>query len=110
VLRARLAPAMISTPGQRVPRRRQRGALPAWLPSGQTRAEPLRDDPFRRRFGTAQPVARARWRRCFALSLAFRTLARMAVLALAVFIADFPRRGPLPQCQWVPPPGAWTFR
>ena len=44
--RARLAPAMISMPGHRGPRRRQRGALPAWLPSGQARAEPLRDDPF----------------------------------------------------------------
>ena len=31
--RARLAPAMISTSGHRGPRRRQRGALPAWLPS-----------------------------------------------------------------------------
>jgi hypothetical protein len=30
VRRARLAPAMISTPGQRASRRRQRGALPAW--------------------------------------------------------------------------------
>jgi hypothetical protein len=28
--RARLAPEMISTPGNRDPRRRQRGALPAW--------------------------------------------------------------------------------
>jgi hypothetical protein len=28
--RARLAPAMISTPGHRASRRRQRGALPAW--------------------------------------------------------------------------------
>ena len=30
VRRARLAPAMISTPGLRASRRRQRGALPAW--------------------------------------------------------------------------------
>ena len=30
VRRARLAPAMISTPGHRASRRRQRGALPAW--------------------------------------------------------------------------------
>jgi hypothetical protein len=30
VRRARLASAMISTPGQRASRRRQRGALPAW--------------------------------------------------------------------------------
>ena len=30
VPRARLAPAMISTPGHRTSRRRQRGALPAW--------------------------------------------------------------------------------
>jgi hypothetical protein len=43
VLRARLAPAMISTPGQRVLRRRQRRALPAWFACG--RAAPLdRDD------------------------------------------------------------------
>jgi hypothetical protein len=32
VPRARLAPAMISTPGPRVSRRRQREALPAWSP------------------------------------------------------------------------------
>jgi hypothetical protein len=32
------------------------------------------------------PVARARWRRCFAFSLAFRLLARMALLALAGFL------------------------
>jgi hypothetical protein len=30
VRRARLAPAMISTPGHRASRRRQRGAVPAW--------------------------------------------------------------------------------
>src|SRR6516162_3551859 len=30
VRRARLAPAMISTPGHQASRRRQRGALPAW--------------------------------------------------------------------------------
>jgi hypothetical protein len=45
VRRARLAPAMISMPGHRGPRRRQRGALPAWLLSGRARAEPLRGDP-----------------------------------------------------------------
>jgi hypothetical protein len=33
----------------------------------------------------AQAVALARWRRCFALSLAFRLLARIVVLDLAVF-------------------------
>jgi hypothetical protein len=32
VPRARLAPAMISTPGHRASRRRQREALPAWSP------------------------------------------------------------------------------
>jgi hypothetical protein len=37
VRRARLAPAMISMPGHRAPRRRQRGALPAWLQSGAKR-------------------------------------------------------------------------
>jgi hypothetical protein len=36
-------------------------------------------------FGTAQPVARARWRRCFAFSLALRLLARIVVLALMIF-------------------------
>jgi hypothetical protein len=34
VRRARLALAMISTPGHRASRRRQRGALPAWSYSG----------------------------------------------------------------------------
>jgi hypothetical protein len=38
--RARLAPEMISMPGNGVLRRRQRGALPVWLPFGQAR--PLR--------------------------------------------------------------------
>jgi hypothetical protein len=38
--------------------------------------------------GAVQPVARARWRRCFAFSLAFRLLARIALLDLAVFIAQ----------------------
>jgi hypothetical protein len=32
----------------------------------------------------AQAVARARWRRCFALSLAFRLFARIVLLDLAV--------------------------
>jgi hypothetical protein len=34
---------------------------------------------------TAQPAARARWRRCFALSLALRLLARIILLDLAIF-------------------------
>src|SRR4029077_21246123 len=38
-----------------------------------------------RSFATAQEVARARWRRCFAFSLALRLLARIVVLDLAVF-------------------------
>jgi hypothetical protein len=33
----------------------------------------------------AQPFARARWRRCFALSLAFRLFARIALLDFVVF-------------------------
>ena len=41
-----------------------------------------------RSFATAQEVARARWRRCFAFSLALRLLARIVVLALMVFIAS----------------------
>lgn len=44
---ARLASAMISTPGHREPRRRQRGALPAWFP-----------------FARAQPLLRFTWGRC----------------------------------------------
>jgi hypothetical protein len=36
--------------------------------------------------GAAYPVARARWRRYFAFSLAFRLLARIVLLDLAVFI------------------------
>ena len=42
VPRARLAPAMISTPGHRASRRRQRGASPAWslLPAGARRCRP----------------------------------------------------------------------
>jgi hypothetical protein len=47
VRRARLAPAMISTPGHRASRRRQRGALPAWSQFG---LEPL-DNRRLRRFG-----------------------------------------------------------
>ena len=35
---------------------------------------------------TAQPIARARWRRCLAFSLAFRLLARIVLLDLVVFI------------------------
>jgi hypothetical protein len=47
--------------------------------------------------GAAQPVARARWRRCFAFSLAFRLLARIVLLDLAVFItrgSDLDEIGP----------------
>jgi hypothetical protein len=33
-----------------------------------------------------EPVARARWRRCFALSLALRLLARIVLLDLVVFV------------------------
>jgi hypothetical protein len=40
----------------------------------------------------AQAVARARWRRCFALSLALRLLARIVLLDLAVFFIS--RSGP----------------
>ena len=42
VRQARLAPAMISTPGHRASRRRQRGASPAWslLPAGARRCRP----------------------------------------------------------------------
>jgi hypothetical protein len=40
VRRARLAPAMISTPGHRASRRRQRGALPAWSLFGSSRLVP----------------------------------------------------------------------
>jgi hypothetical protein len=57
----------------------------------------------------AQAVARARWRRCFTLSLALRLLARIVLLDLAVFfgwgsdldgdfLADIRHRAPL--CQW----------
>jgi hypothetical protein len=83
---ARLAPAMISTSGHRGPRRRQRGALPAWLPSGQTRAELLQTIPFGSAFAVGQAVARALWRRCFALSLVLRLFARIVLLDLAVFV------------------------
>jgi hypothetical protein len=34
---------------------------------------------------TALPVARVRWRRCFALSFAFRLFARIVLFDLAVF-------------------------
>jgi hypothetical protein len=40
VRRARLAPTMISTPGHRASRRRQRGALPAWSLFGSSRPMP----------------------------------------------------------------------
>jgi hypothetical protein len=65
----------------------------------------------RERGAKAYPVARARWRRCFALSLAFRLFARIVLLDLAVFfgwgsdldgdrrfLADIRHRAPL--CQW----------
>jgi hypothetical protein len=45
------APSQAGPDNHRGSRRRQRGAVPAWLPSGQTRAKPLRDDPFR--YGSA---------------------------------------------------------
>jgi hypothetical protein len=84
VRRARLAPAMISTSGNRVLRRRQRRALPAWLPSGQTREQiPLHY------FTTAHAAARARWRRCFALSLAFRLFARIVLLDFVIFFVGW---------------------
>jgi hypothetical protein len=60
---------------------------PCWLglrvgePSRFSRQSRLHS--FRR---AAQPAARARWRRCFAFSLAFLLLARIALLDLAGFI------------------------
>jgi hypothetical protein len=58
VRRARLAPEMISTPGQGVLRRRQRRALPAWFTCG--RAQPLfQTNPRSTLSDAAQPVARA---------------------------------------------------
>jgi hypothetical protein len=52
VRRARLAPAMISTPGHRASRRRQRGALPAWSRDAFSAAgsEPAGDAPVHRSF------------------------------------------------------------
>jgi hypothetical protein len=44
-----------------------------------------RDAPFGYAFATAQAVARARWRRWFAFSLALRLLARIVMLTLPVF-------------------------
>jgi hypothetical protein len=79
---------MISTPGHRVLRRRQRRAPPAWFASG--RAQPLFETIPLTLSAAAHPVARARWRRCFAFSLAFRLLARIALLGLAVFIPRAP--------------------
>src|SRR5882762_2195716 len=76
---------MISMPGHREPRRRQRGALPAWLPSGQNASRAASETIPLLYLMTAQAVARARWRRCFALSLAFRLLARIVLLDLAIF-------------------------
>jgi len=45
------------------------------------------------REGHGLPVARARWRRCFALSLALRLFARIALLDLAVFFTSGLRSG-----------------
>src|SRR5262249_38316369 len=59
-----------------------RRALPAWLPLEEPSCFP---DNSHRHFATAQPAARARWRRCFDLSLAFRLLARIVLLDLAIF-------------------------
>jgi len=50
---ARLAPAMISTLGHRVPRRRQRGAPPALAPFG-------RDRPWSRKSGLQRSRRRDR--------------------------------------------------
>jgi hypothetical protein len=71
---------MISTSGHRGPRRRQ-----TWSPASLVaiRAKTI---PFGSAFATAQAVARARWRRCFALSLALRLLARIVLLDLTVFV------------------------
>jgi hypothetical protein len=96
VRRARLAPAMISTPGLRVLRRRQRRALPAWFACGQSPIA-IPDNPAPILSGAAHPEARARWRRCFAFSLAFRLLARIVLLDLALFItggSDLDEIGP----------------
>jgi hypothetical protein len=41
--------------------------------------------PFGSAFAVGQAVARARWRRCFAFSLALRLFARIVLLDLAVF-------------------------
>ena len=77
---------MISTPGHRALRRRQRRALPAWLAIrasvSQGRFEMIH---FGSAFATAQPVARARCRRYFALNFALSLLARIVLLDLAVF-------------------------
>jgi len=66
VRQARLAPVMISTPGLRVLRRRQRRTPPAWsrLPSHRGHS--------RHDFATVQAAVRALWRRCFAFRLALR--------------------------------------
>jgi len=50
VRRARLAPAMISTPGHRASRRRQRGALPAWSLSALAGRCPAIPHPAGRRY------------------------------------------------------------
>jgi hypothetical protein len=52
---------------------------------GKRESEPHRGDLYGSVFAPAQPVARARWRRCFALNLALRLLARIDLLDLAVF-------------------------
>jgi hypothetical protein len=79
---------MISTPGHRDLRRRQRRALPACFAC--RRASSFSRQSRLRSSGAAQPVARARWRRCFAFSLAFCLLARIVLLDLAVFIIRAP--------------------
>ena len=80
--RGRLAPAMISMPGHRGPEGANVEPCQPGCHPGKREAEPLRGDPFRlRSFATAQEVARARWRRCFAFSLALRLLARIVALA-----------------------------
>ena len=84
--RARLAPAMISASGHRGSQK-----APTWSPAslachpGKRQPRPLRDDPSGSAFAIAQAVARASWRRCFALSLALALLARIVLLDLAVF-------------------------
>src|SRR5216684_2504510 len=90
---------MISTPGQRGSQK-----APTWSPASlvairASASQAASRRPLRlRSFATAQEVARARWRRCFAFSLALRLLARIVVLALTVFFtwgSDLVGIGPL---------------